>query len=322
MPRVVYTSRYNIGFLGLERLHPFDAKKYGRAWRCLRDHFGPALKRMTVRPPRPVRRDELLAVHTPPYLRQLKNAKYLAAALEVPPLRHLPHWMIDWRVLRPMRWATMGTVVAARETLSSGFAVNLSGGYHHAKPDGGEGFCIYNDIALAIHTLRSEGLLGDKQRVAYIDLDAHQGNGVCHMFKDDNSIFVFDMYNSMIYPSYDTDARERIDCDIRLTMVATEDEYHANLETRLPGFLDSISKTEPIGLAIYNAGTDVFADDPLGGLNVSAKGILRRDLFTVGQLRDRGVPTLMLLSGGYTRGSYQLVANSAIQLLETEEARK
>ena len=318
MPRIVYSRHYNIGFFGLEKLHPFDSRKYGRAWRCLRGHFGAVLRRIWVRPPRPVRREELLKVHESDYLNRLRQPKYVASALEIPQLRYAPSWLIDWCVLRPMRWATMGTVVAARECLHHGFAVNLGGGYHHAKPGGGEGFCIYSDIALAIYFLRHEGLLAADDRVAYVDLDAHQGNGVCHTFMQDKRIFVFDMFNSTIYPSYDVEARERIDCAVRLPGACHELDYLRELKGRLPGFLDSIAQQQRVALAIYNAGTDVFLGDPLGGLKLSANAILQRDLFAVQELRKRGLPTLMLLSGGYTSVSYKLIADSVSRLLEEE----
>src|SRR6185436_13075817 len=257
MPRVIYSPRYNISLFGLERLHPFDSHKYGRAWRVLRQHFGKALKEMWVRPPLPASREELMLVHSPAYLSKLRDSAYLAKALEVSVARFLPAWLLDWRVLRPMRWATAGTIQATRECLKHGLAINLSGGYHHAKPEQGEGFSIYADTAIAIRVLRKEGLLGNNARVAYIDLDAHQGNGVCHCLKQDRQIFIFDMYNSQIYPAYDSAARERIDCNLRLTSACQGGEYLRTLQKNLPGFLDSASR-EPIGLAIYNAGTDVF----------------------------------------------------------------
>ena len=318
MPRIVYSRHYNIGFFGLERIHPFDSRKYGRAWRCLHRHFGASLRRIWVRPSRPVARNELLKIHELAYLNRLRQPTYVSSALEVPLLRYAPSWLIDWCVLRPMRWATMGTVVAAKESLRHGFAVNLGGGYHHAKPDGGEGFCIYSDIALAIHSLRQDGLLATDDRVVYVDLDAHQGNGVCHVFMRDNRIFIFDMYNSMIYPSYDVEARDRIDCDVRLSSTCDDIDYLRELKGRLPGFLDSITQKRGVALAIYNAGTDVFLGDPLGGLRLSAGAILQRDLYVVQELRKRGLPTLMLLSGGYTRVSYKLVADSVTCLLERE----
>jgi len=321
MPRVVYSPHYNIGFFGLERLHPFDSRKYGRAWRVLCKRLGGRLPAMWVRPDRPASREELLLVHSADYLNQLRDAKYVAAALEVPPVGWLPWWIVDRCVLQPMRWAVRGTIIAAREALRHGLAVNLSGGYHHAKPEAGEGFSIYADVAIAVNSLRADGSLDDDARIAYIDVDAHQGNGVCRTFMDDNRVFIFDMYNSLIYP-LEIPTRERIDCDIPLLSAWGDEEYLGELRGRLPGFLNSVGRTRPIGLAIYNAGTDVFAGDPLGGLSVSAEAILERDLFVVGELRDRGVPTVMVLSGGYTPQSYRLVADSVSRLLESKEKVK
>lgn len=317
MSRVVYSRHYNIGFYGLERLHPFDSRKYGRAWKQLRRHFGSSLRQYHVRPERPANRSELLFVHTDDYLEQLRSSQYVANALEVPAVRHLPWWAIDFHILRPMRWATRGTIVAAQEALKYGLAINLSGGYHHAKPDRGEGFSIYADVGIAVASLRSQNLISETARIVCVDTDAHQGNGVCHTFMTDDRVFIFDIFNCRIYPIYDIDARKRIDCDVGITSACTDSEYMRELETRLPGFLDSVSNST-VGLAIYNAGTDVFAGDPLGGLNISAATILKRDLFVVGELRKRNIPTIMVLSGGYTKQSYQLVAESVSGLLEME----
>jgi len=284
----------------------------------MKRRLGKSLRPMWIRPKRPVAFKELMSVHTASYLGRLRQPRYVAGALEVPLARLLPRWLLHRCVLRPMRWGTMGTIISAKACLEHGFAVNLGGGYHHAKPDDGEGFCIYSDIALAVHALRTEGLLDESDRVAYIDLDAHQGNGVCHAFMDDRRVFIFDMYNSTIYPCYDSDARARIDCDVPLASGCHELDYLHEVVTRLPGFLDSISQSQPLALAIYNAGTDVHIEDRLGQLGVSSGGILQRDLLVVGELRRRGIPTVMLLSGGYTSISYQLVAESVIRLLERE----
>lgn len=317
MPRVVYSRHYNIGFYGLERLHPFDSRKYGRAWKLLRGHFGSTLRQLHLRPNRPANRDDLLLVHTADYLARLRDPKYVAGALEVPLLRYLPGWAIDWHVLRPMRWATRGTTLAARAAIEHGFAVNLGGGYHHAKPDRGEGFSIYSDIGISVASLREDGLIGETDRIVYVDTDAHQGNGVCHTFMSDNRMFIFDIFNSHIYPILDVPARKRIDCDVGITNDCTDVEYLHELRSRLPGFLDSVCNSR-VGLAIYNAGTDVLAGDPLGGLNISAATIRERDLFVVGEFKKRGIPTVMVLSGGYTKQSYQLVADSVISLIEME----
>lgn len=315
MPRIVYSHHYNIGFYGLERLHPFDSRKYGRAWKLLQKQLDSSLNPMWLRPSRPASWAELKLVHSEAYLQSLRDSGSVAQALELPPLSHVPPWLIDWHVLRPMRWATRGSILAAQAALDHGLAVNLSGGYHHAKPDQGEGFCIYSDIGIAIASLRADRLIADDAQIVYIDTDAHQGNGVCQIFANDPRCLLFDIYNTHIYPSHELGARDRLDCDVPLDSGCGDEEYLAALTTRLPRFLESANEST-IGLAIYNAGTDVFAGDPLGGFNVSAAAILNRDLFVVDQLRQRSIPTVMLLSGGYTPVSYQLVAKSVGRLLQ------
>jgi histone deacetylase 11 len=319
-PVLVFSSQYNISFFGLERVHPFDSRKYGRAWAALFEEFGPKLLDYHAAPAAPISSTELGSVHAHAYLRDaLRSPAYLARALEVPPVSRLPGWVTDWRVLRPMRWATAGTVLGAREALRAGSAVNLSGGYHHASRDRGEGFCVYSDVGVAITLLRDEGLLKIDGRVVYIDLDAHQGNGVARVFVDDPRVFLFDVYNELIYPR-DAQARRRIDCDLPIPPGYDDGRYLSLLRAELPPFLDAISRARPPALAIYNAGTDVFAGDPLGCLGVSADGILARDQFVLRQLTDRRIPWLMLPSGGYTRESFKLIARTVAWSLRTFDA--
>jgi histone deacetylase 11 len=314
--KIFYNRRYNIGFLGVERLHPFDSRKYGRAWRELKRRFGRNLLPHCVAVDRAVTDEELLLAHSPEYLAKMRQTKNIVAALELPALRRAPAWLLRWAVLRPMRWAVRGTVLAARAALSHGVAINLGGGYHHAKRNTGEGFCIYSDIAVAVRQLRAEKLIPAGQRVAYIDLDVHQGNGVCHLFRDDREMFILDMYNSEIYPCTDFEARQRIDCDLRLTSGCRGDEYLRVLRQNLPGFLDSLTRTGTIALGIYNAGTDVIRDDPLGHLNLTPDDVLARDLFVVEEFQKRKIPLLMMTSGGYTRESYKLIAKSVGEILQ------
>lgn len=313
--KLVYTRRYNIGFLGLERLHPFDSRKYGRAWRAIGRSNRRLRNRAWVGVPGPASDADLAAIHDPAYLTRLRDPNELASALELPFVRKLPGWSVRWAILRPMRWAVAGSLVAAREALADGLAVNLSGGYHHAKPDHGEGFCVFNDVAYLIHGLRAEGRLAADDRVAYIDLDAHQGNGVCHHFRSDRRVFVYDAFNRGIYPAYDRAARDRIDCPVPLPSDCTGVEYLRLLGQSLPGFLDSIGRAGRVGLAVYNAGTDVFEGDTLGGLKLTAEDVLTRDLYVIEQLRARHIPVVMLLSGGYSRESYRLVAHTVSALL-------
>ena len=192
-PRLIYSPHYNIGLLGLERLHPFDSRKYARAVKDLRRRFGRArLHRHLVKPPRPIPHDQLLVVHTKDYLQRLRNPTFIAKILEVPPIRFLPRWLIDHAVLKPMRYAAAGTILAAQEAMAHGLAINLSGGYHHASPDEGHGFCVYADVALAVHDLRQSDKLKPDDKIVNIDLDAHQGDGVCKSFADDPRVLIYD----------------------------------------------------------------------------------------------------------------------------------
>ncbi len=313
--QIVYSKHYDIGFFGIERLHPFDSRKYSRAWGLLRREFGATLSKHWLAVDRPVSNEELLLVHSPEYLASLKNSLTVARAVEIPMLRFMPAWLPRWRVLRPMRWAVRGSVLAARSALETGLAVNLSGGYHHAKPSGGEGFCIFSDIALIVRQLRNERMLGPGDRIVYIDLDAHQGNGVCHEFRADDRVQIFDMYNGDIYPRGDSEARRRIDCNLPLSFNTLGASYLRLLQERLPAFLDSATQPQRAALAIYNAGTDVFIRDKLGGLCLSESDVLERDLFVLGQLQCRGIPAVMLLSGGYSPESHRLVAATVSSLL-------
>jgi histone deacetylase 11 len=311
----VYARQYNIGFPGLERLHPFDSRKYGRAWDRLRQRYGDRLRRFYVRPGRPVNEAELLEVHTAAYLRRLREPAFVANVLELPPLKRLPHWSIDWFVLRRMRWATMGTIVAAREAMKHGLAINLAGGYHHASPDHGHGFCAYADVGMAVHHLRMTAALADQDKLVFVDLDAHQGNGVCRTFFDDPRVLIYDQYNQHIFP-LDVYAQRRIDCDVPLLNNCSEADYLATVRSKLPSFLDAVTRGGRVRLGIYNAGSDIYIGDHLGGMNVTADGVLERDRFVVNEFVSRGIPALVVLSGGYSRESYQLVAHMVEHVLD------
>lgn len=124
--RIVYSEHYDIGFMGLEKLHPFDSRKYSRVWRRLSERFGSDLADRAIHPRAAIGREDLLRVHEASYFDQLRRSSYVAKALEVLPLALLPAWLLDRQVLLPMRWATQGTVLAARECLSHGLAVGIT----------------------------------------------------------------------------------------------------------------------------------------------------------------------------------------------------
>src|SRR5262245_47934336 len=123
---IVYSGRYNISFFRIEKLHPFDSKKYLHAWRLLESQFGKSLWRNHIRVDRPATDDELAMVHDREYLASLRSSARVADCLEIPILRLLPNWLLRWRVLRPMKWAVRGSVLAAKAALEQGWAVNLS----------------------------------------------------------------------------------------------------------------------------------------------------------------------------------------------------
>lgn len=299
-PRLIYSPRVNLGFKGWQRLHPFDLRKYERAmgllkgWGCV-----PADR---IDEPRPVTDDELLAVHTPEYLERLRDSAYVAAAVEVPQLGTLPRVIVERYLLRPMKWATGGTVLAARLALEHGIAINLGGGFHHASRDRAEGFCIYCDIALAIETLRLEGLNGT---ILYIDLDAHQGNGVERVYLNDKTVAILDAYNAEIYPG-DEEAKRAIRWDVPLAAGTRGPEYLDKVRHHLDWALHEV---KPV-LAIYNAGTDIASGDPVGWLDVSHDDVLARDRMVFDALTERAIPWCMVTSGGYTEASHRLIAES------------
>ncbi|NEQ35191.1 MAG: histone deacetylase [Okeania sp. SIO3I5] len=306
-PKIIYSPKYDIRFFGIEKLHPFDSCKYSRVWKTLIAEFGyQLLKKITTQPQKTASKSELLTVHNDYYLNLLKSSQYVAQALELLPLAIVPNWIQNKFVLTPMLWATKGTIIAAEEALKSGIAINLSGGYHHASQERGEGFCIYSDIAISIALLQKSNKIKKGEKVIIIDLDAHQGNGLERIFYDDPDVLIFDMYNQDIYPQ-DTLAREGINYDIPLHLGTQDDQYLGLLKEKLPSFLNEASEAK---IAFYNAGTDIYKSDLLGGLKISAKGVLERDKFVFKNLTEANIPWVMVLSGGYTQQSYKLIANS------------
>src|SRR4051794_26694707 len=273
---VVYHPAYNITAFGLERLHPFDGRKYRRIHDAL-------VARGLRRPgdfgrPRPVTRADLLNVHTEEYLRSLRRPDVLAGILEVPVARRLPGWVLDWRILRPMRYATGGTVLACRLALENGVAVNLGGGYHHAASGWGGGFCVYADVPLAAKVLHDEGLV---ERVLVVDLDAHQGNGTAAVFRGWPWASILDLYEEDIFPS----RKEPEDYPLPVPPGITGAEYLDYVRSFLPEALDAVRPD----LVIYNAGSDPFMSDPLARYRLTQGDLAERDLLVVSMARERTV---------------------------------
>jgi histone deacetylase 11 len=294
---LVYSPRYNITAFGLERLHPFDGRKYRRIhdW-LIRQGLR---KPRDIVAPRPCTRAELLRIHTPEYLRSLRDRRVLARILEVPAVRYLPGFLATWRVLRPMRRAAGGTVLACRLALERGLAINLGGGYHHAGRDRGGGFCAYADVPLALLLLHQQGRIGS---ALVVDTDAHQGDGTADALRPWSWAHTLDFFEDDIFPW------PKVQEDIAVPLPARTGgaEYLDAVREHLPAALDRFRPD----LVVYNAGSDVLLSDPLSRLALSADEMAERDLYVVTEVRQRGVPLAMVLSGGYGPASWEAHACS------------
>lgn len=302
---IVYTDSYNIGLMGIENLHPFDSKKYKKVYKHLVQEMG--LKRSQFHVPTLIGDEELALVHSRDYLETLKQSQTIAEIAEMHPLGMLPAGLLRRNLLRPMRYAAGGTILGAQLALEHGWAVNLSGGYHHAKWNNGEGFCYFADIPLAIHRLWQQE---PDAQVLVVDLDAHQGNGIEAIMQNDPRFRMLDVYNDAIYPN-DLSAKQFIDYHFPISPYTSDDDYLSIVEQALTWAF----RERKADLLIYNAGTDIYEADPLGGLKVSEAGVLKRDRMVFEMANRFDTPILMVLSGGYTAESGPMIGRSLVSIL-------
>jgi acetoin utilization deacetylase AcuC-like enzyme len=232
--------------------------------------------------PEPVDAPTLGLVHTREYLDKLESSGLSAAEQR---RLGMPWSEALWR---RSRLASAGTLLAARAALEEGLAGNLAGGTHHAFADHGEGFCVLNDIAIAIRKLQAEREI---ERAAIIDLDVHQGNGTAAIFEDDDAVFTFSMHGERNYPS----VKMRSNLDLPLRDGMGDEEYLEALQRNLPSVLDSAGAD----IVFYLAGVDVAAGDRYGKLALTEEGIRLRDRRVIEEVRSRGAPLVIVLAGGY-----------------------
>jgi histone deacetylase 11 len=301
---VIYSSSYNISFMGLEKLHPFDSSKWGRICQFLISEG--VLDHNRLVEPSEANKDDLLVVHTESYLDSLKSSSNIAFIIEVPPVALLPNFIVRKRVLQPFCKQVGGTVLAGKLAKERGWAINLGGGFHHCSKNKGGGFCVYADISLCIQFAFAQ--LGIS-KVMIIDLDAHQGNGHEMDFAHDGRVYILDMYNSEIYP-LDYAARTCIQQRVELLSGASTKEYLERLDKELEVAQEAFDPE----LIIYNAGTDILNGDPLGRLKVDPDGVIKRDEKVFAFAQQKKVPIVMLTSGGYMKSSARVIANSIINL--------
>ncbi|MDB4881734.1 MAG: histone deacetylase family protein [Gemmatimonadetes bacterium] len=223
-------------------------------------------------------------VHTPEYVR-----RFSAGLLDAGELRRLGFPWSEALVERSFR-AVGGTIAAARHALAHGIAMNLAGGTHHAFPDHGEGFCVFNDVAVAIRLLQREGLV---TRAAIVDLDVHQGNGTHAIFAGDEDVHTFSMHGGKNYPFHKVAGT----LDVELPDGTGDERYLAELRATLPRVLAAAAPD----LVVYIAGADPHEGDQLGRLSLTFDGLARRDAFVLESCREVGIPVAITIGGGYGR---------------------
>jgi acetoin utilization deacetylase AcuC-like enzyme len=262
--------------------HPFPIEKYAMLRRRLIEDG--------VLSPRELHRSEpaplawLERAHDGSYLERLASGRMDAAEM-----RRIG---IPWSpgLVTRARAAVYGTVMAARAARVHGVAGNLAGGTHHAFRDRGEGYCLFNDVAVAIAVLRAEGAAA---RPFVCDLDVHQGNGTAAMFADDPAVFTLSLHGAGNYPA----RKERSSRDVELPDGAGDDAYLAALERHVPEAMDAHAPD----IVFYQAGVDALACDRFGRLALTHDGLAERDARVFAWAERLGVPIVVTLGGGYGR---------------------
>jgi acetoin utilization deacetylase AcuC-like enzyme len=275
---VVYDGRYAFEWPG----HVFPTEKYRLV--------AAELVRRRVVPeggflrPEPAPRGDLLLVHDAEYLDRLEAIASGRAPWD--PRFEVP---VDRAVVDAFVLAAGGTVLASRTALERGAAVNLTGGFHHAYPDHGEGFCLLHDAAVAAKVLRREGRA---RRILFVDLDVHQGNGTVACFRGDPDAYTFSIHEEGNYPL----PKEEGSLDVGLDSGAGDDAYLRALEAALGTVGAEFPRPD---LLLYVAGADPFVEDRLGRLSLTREGFRRRDAAVLDFARAEGAPVVGLLAGGY-----------------------
>ncbi len=258
--------------------HSFPMSKYALLLEALAER-GEAVALMT---PAPMPACWLEAVHDPDYV-----AAVLAARVDPRRERRIG-FPVTPEVARRTLAVAGGTHAACLHALRHGFAANGAGGSHHALPDGGAGYCVTNDLAIAANRLVAEGQVG---RVLIVDLDVHQGDGTAVIFAGRSDVLTFSMHAAKNFPV----RKARSFRDVELADGTGDADYLAILDAELTALLAALRP----GLVLFQAGVDPHAEDRLGRLALSDAGLVARDALVVRRCRDAGVPLASTLGGGY-----------------------
>ena len=283
--------------------HKFPIKKFGELANYL-------IKKKIVEKfhkPYACSEETLKRAHSESYIKHVKDK-----TLDKSAVKRIGFPLID-SVVRRSLVATGGTVLASKLAIKNGVACNTAGGSHHANFDGGAGYCVFNDVAVAAKYLLDRGLAG---RILIIDLDVHQGNGNAEIFMGDNNVFTFSMHSKSNYP-----AKKSIsDCDVELENDMEDKEYIKVLKY----YLNQLNE-ENFDFVFYIAGVDIHFNDRLGKLKISDEGIKKRDEIVTENFFSKGVPLCGVLGGGYNKDFDKLVElhsflhQSCAKLIQSDE---
>ncbi len=276
--RVVYSDHYDLNIGN----HIFPAVKY----RMTRDRLMAegVIHGADVAEPESATDEDVARVHEAGYIHKLKTGElddHEIMQMEVP---YSP------QLVRAVWLAAGGSTLAGRLALEQGASANIGGGFHHAFPDHGEGFCIIHDVAVAIRALQAQQRIA---RAMTIDLDVHQGNGTAHIFASDPTVYTFSMHQARNYPAI----KPPSNLDVNLEDGTGDYEYLAALED---GLNQAFAAFKP-DLIFYVAGADPYREDQLGGLKLTLHGLEDRDRMVFTKAREHGVPVAVALAGGYAR---------------------
>lgn len=274
--RVFYSPYY---YADIGEGHVFPIKKF----ELVRDLLlrEKTLQENEIVEPLPAEIADVTLVHTKDYVSRL-----ISGDLSKQEVRKLG---LPWSksLVRRSFLATSGTINAAKWALENGIASNLAGGTHHAFPDRGEGFCVLNDVAIAIRVLQKERLA---EKFLVIDCDVHQGNGTAFIFENEPEVFTFSMHGAKNYPLH----KEKSSLDIELPDGTRDEEFLDTLSEALPRiFLHNPD------VIFYLGGADPFEKDKLGRLKITKEGLMKRDEIVLRFAKSNHVPIVTTLSGGY-----------------------
>jgi acetoin utilization deacetylase AcuC-like enzyme len=276
--KLIYDERYDLN-LGA---HVFPSQKY----RMIHDRLlaeGIAAQEDFLSP-EPATDEDVLRVHTPAYVTKLKTGTLSATEIMV---LEIPY---SQRLMDACWLGAGGSILAARQALADGFAANVGGGFHHAYPNHGEGFCVLHDVAIAIRRMQFEGLV---ETAMVVDTDVHQGNGTAAIFANDASVFTLSIHQEHNYPS----VKPPSTVDINLPNNVGDEDYLAILEKHLHQAFQNFAPQ----LLFYVGGADPYREDQLGGLALTMDGLARRDRLVFDYARRLRVPVAITLAGGYAR---------------------